>query len=58
MAGKVFMKAVHPLLTGKMKKYRAIHGRDVAKGMIALIQGEPGTRIIESDELQKIAMRQ
>ena len=58
MAGKVFMKAVQPLLTGKMKKYRAIHGRDVAKGMIALIQGEPGTRIIESDELQKIAMRQ
>ena len=58
MVGKVFMKTVQPLLTGKMKKFRAIHGRDVARGMIILIQGEPGTSIIESDELQRIAKRQ
>ena len=57
MVGKVFMKTVQPLLTGKMKKFRAIHGRDVARGMIILIQGEPGTSIIESDELQRIAKR-
>lgn len=56
MAGKVFMKAVRPLLTGKMKKYRAIHGRDVAKGMIALIQSESGIHISESDDLERITL--
>ena len=55
IVGKVMMKTVRPLLTGKMKKFRAIHGRDVARAMITLIQGEPGISIIESDELQRIA---
>lgn len=58
IVGKVFMKTVKPLLTGKMKKFRAIHGRDVARGMIALIQGEPGVSIVESDELQLVAKMQ
>ena len=53
--GKVMMKTVQPLLAGKMKKFRAIHGRDVARSMITLLQGEPGISIIESDELQRIA---
>jgi uncharacterized protein YbjT (DUF2867 family) len=53
--GKVMMKTVQPLLAGKMKKFRAIHGRDVARSMITLVQGEPGISIIESDELQRIA---
>lgn len=53
--GKVMIKTVQPLLAGKMKKYRAIHGRDVARSMITLVQGEPGISIIESDELQRIA---
>lgn len=53
--GKVIMKTVQPVLAGKLKKFRAIHGRDVAKVMIVLLQGEPGNRIIESDELQQIA---
>jgi uncharacterized protein YbjT (DUF2867 family) len=55
IVGKVMMKTVQPLLTGKMKKFRAIHGRDVARAMITLVQGEPGISIIESDELQRIA---
>lgn len=53
--GKVMMKTVQPLLAGKMKKFRAIHGRDVARAMITLVQGGPGISIIESDELQRIA---
>lgn len=53
--GKVLMKTVQPVLAGKLKKFRAIHGRDVAKAMISLLQGEAGNRIIESDELQQIA---
>jgi len=55
IVGKMMMKTVRPLLTGKMKKFRAIHGRDVARAMITLVQGEPGISIIESDELQRIA---
>jgi uncharacterized protein YbjT (DUF2867 family) len=55
MFGKVVMKTVQPILAGKLRKFRAIHGRDVAKAMISLLQGEPGTVIVESDELQKIA---
>jgi len=53
--GKVFMKTVEPVLAGKLKKFRAIHGRDVAKAMIGLLNGTPGNRIIESDELHQIA---
>jgi uncharacterized protein YbjT (DUF2867 family) len=53
--GKVIMKTVQPVLAGKLKKFRAIHGGDVAKAMIVLLHGEPGKRIVESDELQQIA---
>lgn len=53
--GKVFMKAIKPLLAGKLKKFRAIHASDVARAMIFLIRGEPGIIIAESDELQRIA---
>jgi len=55
--GKVVMKTVQPVLMGKFRKFRAIHSRDVAKAMIDLIQGGPGQRIVESDELQRIARR-
>jgi uncharacterized protein YbjT (DUF2867 family) len=54
-AGKVLMKVFHPLLLGKMRKYRGIHGRDVAKAMIAIMQLAPGIYVFESDELQKMA---
>jgi uncharacterized protein YbjT (DUF2867 family) len=54
-AGKVVMKVVNPLLLGKMKKYRGIHGRDVARAMIAILQKEPEKTFYESDVLQKIA---
>jgi len=55
LAGKVVMKVFNPLLLGKMKKYRSIHGRDVAKAMIAILQRENIKNIYESDELQYIA---
>jgi uncharacterized protein YbjT (DUF2867 family) len=53
--GKIVMKVFHPLLLGKMKKYRGIHGRDVAKAMIAILQEDQKKNIYESDELQRIA---
>lgn len=53
--GKAVMKIVNPLLTGRLRKYRAIHGSMVGKAMIRLLQGNPGLVIAESDDLQKIA---
>jgi len=55
IAGKVMMNTFKPVLSGKLLKYRAIHGRDVARAMIFLISKETGRRIVESDELQRIA---
>lgn len=53
--GKIVMRTFSPLLIGKLRKYRAIHGKDVALAMIAILQKEPVRRIYESNELQKIA---
>jgi uncharacterized protein YbjT (DUF2867 family) len=53
--GKVLMKILNPLLTGRFRKYRAIHGRDVARAMIAALQEGSIKAVYESDELQKIA---
>jgi uncharacterized protein YbjT (DUF2867 family) len=56
MVGKIAMKVFQPVMAGKFRKYRAIHGRDVAKAMIALLSLEGSMkRIYESDELQKLA---
>jgi uncharacterized protein YbjT (DUF2867 family) len=55
IAGKVVMTVVNPLLMGKMKKYRGIHGRDVARAMIMLLKKESDKEIYESDKLQLIA---
>jgi uncharacterized protein YbjT (DUF2867 family) len=54
-AGKVVMKIVNPLLVGKMKKYRGIHGRDVARAMIDILKKDPVKIVYDSDELQQIA---
>ncbi|HVN58423.1 MAG TPA: NAD(P)H-binding protein [Bacteroidales bacterium] len=52
---KVVMTVIGPLMAGSLKKYRAIHGGDVARAMISLVLEGNGKRIIESDELQVIA---
>jgi hypothetical protein len=52
--GKIFIKIFGKLLSGKFLKYRGIKATDVSKAMVYLLQGEPGNRIIESDELQNI----
>ena len=54
-AGKIMMKIFNPVLTGKLIKFRSIHGRDVAKAMIALLERENDKMIYESDELQRVA---
>lgn len=55
IVGKAVMKAIQPVFTGKFRKYRPIHGRDVAKAMISLLEKGEGKNIFESDELKKIA---
>jgi uncharacterized protein YbjT (DUF2867 family) len=57
LVGKVVMTVVKPVLVGKLLKYRAIHGRDVARGMISLLLSDNGRKVIESDELQKLSSR-
>jgi uncharacterized protein YbjT (DUF2867 family) len=54
IAGKVVMTVIKPVLSGKLLKFRAIHGRDVARAMIMLLDKETDKKIFESDELQKI----
>jgi uncharacterized protein YbjT (DUF2867 family) len=54
LVGKVVMKAFKPVLTGKLRKYRAIHGKDVARAMIIILEQKPGKKTYESDELQDI----
>lgn len=53
LVGKVMMMTFGPVLRGKLRKYRAIHGRDVARAMIILLDRETGSVIFESDELQR-----
>jgi uncharacterized protein YbjT (DUF2867 family) len=55
LMGKVIIKSFKPLLIGKIKKYRGIHAKDVAKAMIALLQKDQVKCIYESDELQSMA---
>jgi uncharacterized protein YbjT (DUF2867 family) len=55
LVSKVVMKTVNPLLVGKMKKYRGIHGRDVARAMITILQKPQVKTVYESDELKRIA---
>jgi uncharacterized protein YbjT (DUF2867 family) len=54
--GKIVMKAIRPLMIGKLKKYRGIHAEKVAEAMV-LIMNEPSLKkkIVESDDLLEIA---
>jgi uncharacterized protein YbjT (DUF2867 family) len=54
IASKVVMKVIKPVLKGKLLKYRAIHGRDVARALILLLDRDKEKKIFESDDLQKI----
>ena len=53
--GKVFMKIINPLISGKFRKYKAILGHDVARAMIAALQESSFKTIYESDELQELS---
>lgn len=52
--GRVFITLFGFLLQGKMKKYRGIHGRVVARAMIRLLRDSNRKEIYESDALHKL----
>jgi uncharacterized protein YbjT (DUF2867 family) len=55
IVGKVVMTAFKPVLIGKLSKYRAIHGADVARAMIKMVLEGQGKNILESNELRKLS---
>jgi uncharacterized protein YbjT (DUF2867 family) len=52
---KAAMKVLGVFLTGRLKKYRGILGKDVAVAMIKAINEKTGIQILESDVLQQIS---
>lgn len=56
-AAKISMRIFGIFLFGRLKKYRAIEGRDVARAMIRILVDYKGKGIYESDQLQEIADR-
>ncbi|WP_417897121.1 oxidoreductase [Bacillus haimaensis] len=53
--GEWLGKAVQPILVGKLKKYRPVDGKIVAKAMVAFMKNsKKGVHLVESDLIQKI----
>ncbi|NMH73111.1 oxidoreductase [Bacillus sp. RO2] len=53
--GEVLGTAIQPVLRGKLKKYRSVHGQTVAKAMVRFLKdGRNGVHIVESDLIAKI----
>ncbi len=52
--GAVVMKISHVLLTGSLKKYRAIEADCIANAMIKLAKSKHNTQIVNSDVIQKL----
>ncbi|MBK9290582.1 MAG: NAD(P)H-binding protein [Bacteroidetes bacterium] len=53
--GEWLMKLADRFLTGKYRKYKAIHARSVAVAMLRLALKVQGKIVVESDELTEIA---
>lgn len=53
--GKVFIHAIGKVMVGKLKKYKGIEARDVAKALIVLAAKDLNHTIVESDELLELA---
>ena len=49
------MPALHWMMVGRLRRYRAIHASTVARAMVRLAKERPrGVRVVESDEIQQI----
>lgn len=55
-AAKIFMRLLKPLLVGPFKKYRAIHARSIANGMMNVARQEGrGVHIYESEDIKSLS---
>lgn len=55
IAGKL-MQFIKPLMIGPLRKYRGIHARTVANGMLKTAQQKPrGVHVYESEEIKPLA---
>lgn len=53
---KKLMRFIKPLMVGPLRKYRGIHARTVANGMLKVAQQQPrGVQIYESEEIKPLA---
>ena len=55
MIGKVLIVLLTPFLWGPLKRWRGIHGRKVARAMIAIANSSDIKSIYESDEIARVA---
>lgn len=53
--GKIIMTPINYLLVGKLKKYRSIHSKTVAKAMVQIANMPMDKLFYESDELSELA---
>ena len=52
LLGKGIFTLLSPLMIGTLKKYKAIHARDIAQGMVGhLFKDQHGVKVFESDEI-------
>ena len=52
LLGKGVFTLLSPLMVGTLKKYKAIHARDIAQGMVGhLSKNQYGVNVVESDEI-------
>lgn len=50
--GKVLIKVLEPLMQGRLRKYRGIHARDIAIGMMqSASNAEKGVHVMDSHEI-------
>ncbi|WP_404449551.1 oxidoreductase [Sutcliffiella horikoshii] len=53
--GEVLGRTIQPVLRGKLKKYRSVHGQTVAIAMVRFLKdGRDGVHMVESDLIAKI----
>ena len=52
LLGKGLFTLLNPLMVSTLKKYKAIHARDIAQGMVGhLSKNQYGVKVVESDEI-------
>ena len=54
--GSIVTRAIAPLMTGRLRKYRPIHARTIATGLIrAAKSGKTGVQVLSSDRIAALA---